>query len=69
MTPPIGYKYGVLPLGLARVKNYVGRIPKVDRKSEMKYVFLNYETSISLCFRKKSPPPKFRGQFSPFFWN
>ena len=48
-------------------KNSVGGIPKVDRKSEMKYVFVTYETRIPMWFRKKvhPPSPKFKGGQKP----
>ena len=39
------------------LKTLWGGIPKVDRKSGMKYVYATYETRIPMCFRKKIPPP------------
>ena len=40
------------------LKTLWGGIPKVDRKSKMKYVFVTLETRIPMWFRKKIHPPK-----------
>ena len=51
------------------LKTLWGGIPKVDRKSGMKYVYVTYETRIPMCFRKKFPPPKCRGGQKPKRYN